>query len=88
VDYASQCPKGHALVPLADGVGSAPVQRLMCRICHTHAESEQVPQWLVCSANGCCAGYAVCDTCVRALQQTPAAVAAGEVFSSQVNFAS
>jgi hypothetical protein len=86
VDYASQCPKGHALAPLAGGGCGAAAQRVMCRICHTHAESEQAAQWLVCSVAGCCAGYAVCDGCVSALlHQAPAAVAAGEGFSSQVN---
>jgi hypothetical protein len=87
VDYASQCPKGHALVPFAGGGCGASAQRVMCRICHTHAESEQAALWLVCSVAGCCAGYAVCDGCVRALHQAPAAVAAGEGFSSQVNHA-
>ena len=85
VDYASQCPKGHALAPLAGGGCGAAAQRVMCRICHTCAQSEQAALWLVCSVAGCCAGYAVCDGCVRALHQAPAAVAAGEGFSSQVN---
>ena len=71
VDYASQCPKGHALVPFRGGCG-APALRSMCRICHTCAESEQVVLWLVCSVAACCAGYAVCDSCVRALHQAPA----------------
>ena len=67
---------------------SAVRDEVMCRICHTHAGSEQAEtQWLVCSVSGCCAGYAVCDGCVRALHQAPAAVAAGEGFSSQVNHA-
>ena len=87
VDYASQCPKGHALGPLADGGGSASAQRLMCRICHDFTERQQALLWLVCSVAGCCGGYTVCDTCVSALQQAPAAVAAGEGFSSQVNCA-
>jgi hypothetical protein len=87
VDYASQCPKGHALVPLADGGGSALAQRLMCRICHGFTERQQALLWLVCSVAGCCGGYTVCNTCVSALQQAPAAVAAGEGFSSQVNCA-
>ena len=85
VDYATCCPKGHALVPLADGGGSAPAQRLMCRICHDFTERQQALLWLVCSVAGCCGGYTVCDTCVSALQQAPAAVAAGEGFPSQVN---
>ena len=85
VDYASQCPKGHALVPFAGGGCGAAAQRVMCRICHTCAQSEQAALWLVCSVAGCCAGYAVCDGCVRALHQAPAAVAADDGFSSQVN---
>jgi hypothetical protein len=85
VDYASQCPKGHALAPFADGGCGAAEQHVICRICHTHAGSEQVAQWLMCSVSGCCAGYAVCDGCVRALHQAPASVVAGEGFSSQVN---
>ena len=85
VDYASQCPKGHALVPFAGGGCGAAAQRVMCRICHTCAQSEQAALWLVCSVAGCCAGYAVCDDCVRALHQAPADVAAGEGFSFQVS---
>ena len=85
VDYATQCPKGHVLVPFADGSGSAPVQqRVMCRICHGFTEREHACQWLVCSVAGCCAGYAVCDTCASALQQAPAAVAASHDFPSMV----
>ena len=85
VDYASQCPKGHALLTFAGGGCGASAQRVMCRICHILAESKQAAQWLVCSVAGCCAGYAVCDGCVSALYQAPAAVTAGEGFSSQVN---
>jgi len=98
VDYATQCPKGHVLVPFADGGGNAPVQRLrrmfgrqggkglrlMCRICHGFTEREHARQWLVCSVAGCCAGYAVCDTCASALQQAPAAAAASHDFPSLV----
>ena len=85
VDYASQCPKGHLLVPFAGGGCGASAQRVMCRICHTCAQSEQAALWLVCSVAGCCAGYAVCDGCVSAFHQAHAAVEAGEGFSSQVN---
>ena len=93
VDYASQCPKGHALVPFAVfsvGIFGASEQDIiishMCRICHTRSESEQAEtHWLVCSEPGCCAGYAVCDGCISELHQAPVAVAAGEGFSSQVN---
>ena len=84
VDYATQCPKGHVLVPFANGGGSAPVQRVMCRICHAFTEREHACQWLVCSVAGCCAGYAVCDTCASALQQAPAAAAASHDFPSLV----
>jgi hypothetical protein len=104
VDYTSQCPKGHALIPFAVFSVAARVTQMchaggicgafeqdisishMCRICHTHAESEQAKtQWMVCSEPGCCAGYAVCDGCISELHQAPVAVAAGEGFSSQVN---
>ncbi len=84
VDYASQCPKGHPLAPLADGGCGAAAQRVMCRVCHTFTEREHASQWLACSAEGCCAGYAVCDCCVSALQQAPAAAASGDDFSSLV----
>ena len=38
VDYATQCPKGHALTPL-DGGGAPQAQQasgadVMCRVCH------------------------------------------------------
>ncbi len=85
VDYASQCPKSHALVPYTSGGGGASALRLMCRICHSFAERGDASQWLVCSATGCCAGYAVCDFCVRALQQAPAAAAGGDEFPSLVS---
>ena len=83
VDYATQCPKGHLLVPFADGGSSAP-PRLMCRICHGFTQCEHALQWLACSVTGCCGGYAVCDTCESALQQAPAAVAVGGDFSMLV----
>jgi len=72
VDYASQCPKGHALAPLAGGGCGAAAQRVMCRICHTHAESEQAALWLVCSVAGCCAGYASCIKRLPLWQQVKA----------------
>ena len=84
VDYATCCPKGHALVPMADGGGSAPALRLMCRICHDFTELQQALLWLVCSVAGCCGGYTVCDTCVSALQNPPAAAAASHDFPSMV----
>ena len=84
VDYTTQCPKGHALVPFADGGCDAQVRRLVCRLCHAFAECENASQWLICSGTGCCAGYAVCDCCVNAGQQEPAVIAAGEGFSTLV----
>ena len=45
VDYATQCPKGHALVPL-DGGGGAQAQEasgadVMCRVCHASTPRQQ-----------------------------------------------
>ena len=84
VDYASQCPKGHTLAPLAGTDCGAAAQRIMCRVCHTFTERDVASQWLACSAEGCCAGYAVCDCCVRELQQAPATAAGGHDFPSLV----
>ena len=80
VDYASQCPKGHALVAFADGGGDASAQRVMCRVCHVITEREHTSQWRACSVTGCCSGYAVCQRCASALQQPPAAAAGGGDF--------
>jgi hypothetical protein len=80
VDYASQCPKGHALVAFADGGGDASAQRVMCRVCHVITEREHTSQWRACSVTGCCSGYAVCQRCASALQEPPAAAAGGGDF--------
>jgi hypothetical protein len=87
VDYATQCPKGHDLLPFAGGGGGAPAQRLLCRVCHAYAEHECASQWVVCSVAGCCAGYAVCDCCVSALQQAPDAASGGDDAPSAVSAA-
>jgi hypothetical protein len=81
VDYASQCPKGHALVPFS---GAASAQPLMCRVCHMFAEREHASDWLVCKITviKSCAGYAVCDCCVSALRQAPSSPAGGGDFPS------
>jgi hypothetical protein len=84
VDYATQCPKGHALVAFTGGGCGAPAQRLICRVCHAFSECERASQWLICSATQFCAGYVVCDCCASAVQQAPAAVAAGEGSSTLV----
>jgi hypothetical protein len=77
VDYTTQCPKGHALVRYTDGGCNAPAQSLLCRVCHTFTGLNDASQWLVCSAAGCCAGYAVCDCCVHELRKQAPASAAG-----------
>ncbi len=82
VDYASQCPKGRELSLFAHDGSGASIQRLMCRICHKFTVSSHSLQWLVCSTAGCCAGYAVCDGCVSALHQAPAAASSHEEFST------
>jgi hypothetical protein len=64
VDYASQCPKGHALVAFAGGGGVASAQLVMCRVCHGSTQHQHARGWLTCSVAGCCAGYAVCADCV------------------------
>ena len=84
VDYFTQCPKGHALVAFADAGGGASAQRVICRVCHVFAERGHATQWLACSVTGCCTGYAVCDSCISALQPAPAAAVVGEGFSMLV----
>ena len=88
VDYATQCPKGHALVALADSGCSPAQQPLICRVCHTSAVSEdEAWEWVACSVPRCCAGYTVCGGCIRQLQQAPAAAADGHGFVSLVRAA-
>ena len=84
VDYATQCPKGHALAPCAGGGGGGAAV-LICRVCHGFRQREHALQWLVCSVAGCCEGYAVCDACVIALGSAPAAGAGGDDFSMIVS---
>jgi hypothetical protein len=86
VDYASQCPKGHALVPFTDVGSGASALCLLCRVCHMFTERGCASQWLVCCASGCCEGYTVCSGCVSALQQAPAAAAVvGDDFPTLVS---
>jgi hypothetical protein len=80
VDYATQCPKGHALVPL-DGGGVPQAQQasgaeVMCRVCHASTPRQHACNWLVCSVAGCCGGYSVCAACVVLLACSRKAVAA------------
>jgi hypothetical protein len=83
VDYATQCPKGHPLVALADSGCSQAQPPLICRVCHTCAATEQdASEWIGCSVARCCAGYTVCGACVRQLQQAPALAADGHAFVS------
>ena len=90
VDYATQCPKGHALVALADSGCSPAQQPLICRVCHTSAGTgrDEALQWVGCSVANCCAGYAVCDACITQLQQAPAAADDSHGFVSLVRAAS
>jgi hypothetical protein len=80
VDYATQCPKGHALMPLG-GSGGADV---MCRVCHASTPRQHACEWLACSVAGCCGGYAVCAACACALDRADAADAASEDFPLEV----
>jgi hypothetical protein len=71
VDYAMQCPKGHALAPF-DGSGEPPAQQpsdadVICRVCHGSTQRRLACDWLTCSVAGCCGGYAVCAACVTVL---------------------
>ena len=80
VDYATQCPKGHALAPL-DGGGAPQAQQasgtdVMCRACHASTPRQHAREWLVCSVAGCCGGYAVCAACVGLLCCSHKSVAA------------
>ncbi len=71
VDYATQCPKGHTLVPLNGGgapqAQQASVAGVMCRVCHASMSRQYAREWLVCAVAGCCGGYAVCAACVALL---------------------
>jgi hypothetical protein len=49
VDYATQCPKGHALVAFTGRGGDASAQSVMCRVCHVITERNHASQWRVCS---------------------------------------
>jgi len=88
VDYATQCPKGHALAPL-DGGGAPQAQQasgadVMCRVCHASTPQQHACEWLVCSVAGCCGGYAVCAACACALDRADAADAGSEDFPLEV----
>jgi hypothetical protein len=72
VDYATQCPKGHDLMPLGSSGGAD----VMCRGCHASTPRQHACQWLVCSVAGCCGGYAVCAACVGFLGCSIKSVAA------------
>ena len=81
VDYATQCPKGHSLVPLvADGVSQAQqpiIDDIICRVCHISTQRQHACGWLACSVAGCCGGYAVCAACVTVLGSEHKAAAVG-----------
>ncbi len=80
VDYATQCPKGHALAPFVCS-GDPQAQQasdadLICRVCHCSAQRPHARDWLVCSVAACCGGYAVCAGCVIELGRARRAAAA------------
>jgi hypothetical protein len=81
VDYATQCPKGHALAPFVCSGGPQAQQPsdaddVICRVCHGSAQRQHASDWLVCSVTACCGGYAVCAACVTALVIADVAAAA------------
>jgi hypothetical protein len=81
VDYATQCPKGHALAPFVCS-GDPQAQQaidadLICRVCHCSTQRPQARVWLVCSVTACCGNYAVCAGCVMELGRARRAAAAG-----------
>ena len=81
VDYATQCPKGHALAPFFCSGGLQAQQPsdadvVICRVCHGSTERQRACDWLVCSVAACCGGYAVCAACVTALGRARGAAAA------------
>ena len=72
VDYATQCPKGHALAPFFCSGGPQAQQPsdaddVICRVCHGSTQRQHACDWLVCSVAACCGGYAVCTACVTVL---------------------
>jgi hypothetical protein len=81
VDYATQCPKGHALTRFICSGGPQAQQPsdaddVICRVCHGSTQRQHACDWLVCSVTACCGGYAVCAACVTALGSAHRAAAA------------
>ena len=80
VDYATQCPKGHALAPLFCSGDPQPQQTsdadVICRVCHGLTQRQHARDWLQCSVAACCGGYAVCAACVIELGSARGAAAA------------
>ncbi len=88
VDYAAQCPKGHALAPF-DSSSEPPAQQpsdadVICRVCHGSTQRWYARGWLTCSVEGCCGGYAVCAGCASALDGADAEAAADADFPLEV----
>jgi hypothetical protein len=87
VDYATQCPKGHALISF-DGSCAAETQQqgdaeVTCRCCDITSQRKLAHLWRTCSVSGCCGGYAVCIACASALV-SPTAAPTGFDFPSEV----
>jgi hypothetical protein len=88
VDFARECPKGHALADFGSCAWGGGIRQLMCRICHTtcQIDSDYAAGWKACSTNGnCCFGYAVCGSCANAPHVATAASAGADVVRTQVN---
>jgi len=80
INYATQCPKGHPLVPLIQHACVSPPKSVMCRVCHESAESQAALLWRVCSVAGCCGGYAMCSSCAIELSAAPVDRSASDDF--------
>jgi hypothetical protein len=68
IDYATQCPKGHLLVPFIQSSCVSPPRSVMCRVCHESVESQAALLWRVCSVASCCGGYIMCNSCAIELR--------------------
>ena len=79
IDYATQCPKGHLLVPLVQHACVSP-PKSMCRVCHESVESQAALLWRVCSVASCCGGYAMCSSCAIELSAAPVDRSASDDF--------
>jgi hypothetical protein len=98
INYATQCPKGHSLIPVPDGALQAH-RAALCRMCHRLA----TPPLLFCSVKACCGGcihiyhnyteclrfmllrYVVCSSCVGAWSLASVPCSAGDDMTAVVS---